>query len=217
MGRQVDRDGSEGSFFVYNKNSALSLDHQRQRLPIAKSREAILYLVETHATTIVVGHTGCGKTTQIPQVRAAIQSRSSTRRRVDNVEHCISFRWFQGKLLQNPNCLGNFPLELTAPQRVFCSISPKQDGLRTIDSLLAHNPGESLSKRSPLGLPRRCGALWVLRWATPSASKKSSHRYDSKYCLYPQSRHRVLSKFLSRPPLPSQPCCFRVWGEVGSW
>lgn len=37
-----------------------------------KYRAAILYLVENHATTIVVGETGSGKTTQIPQVRILI-------------------------------------------------------------------------------------------------------------------------------------------------
>ncbi|KAJ8761085.1 hypothetical protein K2173_000764 [Erythroxylum novogranatense] len=44
-----------------------NIDKQRQRLPIYKYRNAILYLVETHATTIIVGETGSGKTTQIPQ------------------------------------------------------------------------------------------------------------------------------------------------------
>ncbi|XP_048132237.1 probable pre-mRNA-splicing factor ATP-dependent RNA helicase DEAH9 isoform X3 [Rhodamnia argentea] len=44
-----------------------SIEKQRQRLPVYKYRTAILYLVETHATTIVVGETGSGKTTQIPQ------------------------------------------------------------------------------------------------------------------------------------------------------
>lgn len=46
-----------------------SMERQRQRLPVYNYRTAILYLVETHATTIVVGETGSGKTTQIPQVR----------------------------------------------------------------------------------------------------------------------------------------------------
>lgn len=36
-------------------------------LPIARHRESLLYLVETHPVTIVVGQTGSGKTTQIPQ------------------------------------------------------------------------------------------------------------------------------------------------------
>jgi ATP-dependent RNA helicase DDX35 len=36
-------------------------------LPIARHRQAILYLVETFPVTIVVGQTGSGKTTQIPQ------------------------------------------------------------------------------------------------------------------------------------------------------
>lgn len=46
-----------------------SLERQRQRLPVYKYRKAILYLVERRATTIVVGETGSGKSTQIPQVR----------------------------------------------------------------------------------------------------------------------------------------------------
>jgi ATP-dependent RNA helicase DDX35 len=45
-----------------------SLERQRQRLPVYKYRKAILYLVERHTTTIVVGETGSGKSTQIPQV-----------------------------------------------------------------------------------------------------------------------------------------------------
>ncbi len=36
-------------------------------LPVAKHRRELLYLIETHATVIVIGETGSGKTTQIPQ------------------------------------------------------------------------------------------------------------------------------------------------------
>lgn len=36
-------------------------------LPIARHRESLLYLIETHPVTVVVGQTGSGKTTQIPQ------------------------------------------------------------------------------------------------------------------------------------------------------
>ncbi|KAE8673291.1 RNA helicase family protein isoform 2 [Hibiscus syriacus] len=55
---------SEHFLFVYGY---ASIEKQRQRLPVYKYRTAILYLVEAHATTIVVGETGSGKTTQIPQ------------------------------------------------------------------------------------------------------------------------------------------------------
>ncbi|XP_013596967.1 PREDICTED: probable ATP-dependent RNA helicase DHX35 [Brassica oleracea var. oleracea] len=44
-----------------------NIEKQRQRLPVYKYRTEILYLVENHATTIIVGETGSGKTTQIPQ------------------------------------------------------------------------------------------------------------------------------------------------------
>lgn len=36
-------------------------------LPIAKHRKSLLYLIETFPVVIVVGMTGSGKTTQIPQ------------------------------------------------------------------------------------------------------------------------------------------------------
>ncbi|MBE7179700.1 MAG: ATP-dependent RNA helicase [Terriglobus roseus] len=36
-------------------------------LPIARHRQSLLYLIETHPVVIVVGQTGSGKTTQIPQ------------------------------------------------------------------------------------------------------------------------------------------------------
>jgi ATP-dependent RNA helicase DDX35 len=36
-------------------------------LPIAKHRDALLYTIETHPVTIVIGQTGSGKSTQIPQ------------------------------------------------------------------------------------------------------------------------------------------------------
>ncbi|XP_047332308.1 probable pre-mRNA-splicing factor ATP-dependent RNA helicase DEAH9 [Impatiens glandulifera] len=67
-------DDEEAGIFLSSAASASSsrlgfvnIEKQRQTLPVYKYREAILYLVETHGTTIVVGETGSGKTTQIPQ------------------------------------------------------------------------------------------------------------------------------------------------------
>lgn len=66
---EVDRGGvgDGGNIVVFNKNENLALAQQRERLPIFKCRTHILYLLETRATTIIVGQTGCGKTTQVPQ------------------------------------------------------------------------------------------------------------------------------------------------------
>ncbi|KAF9269082.1 P-loop containing nucleoside triphosphate hydrolase protein [Marasmius fiardii PR-910] len=47
--------------------SSLSIQGQRERLPIFKHREKLLYCVEKYGVTVVVGQTGCGKTTQLPQ------------------------------------------------------------------------------------------------------------------------------------------------------
>ena len=69
LSAEVDRGGvgEGGRLLVYNRNESLALAAQRERLPIFKCRDAVLYLVETRATTVLVGQTGCGKTTQVPQ------------------------------------------------------------------------------------------------------------------------------------------------------
>ena len=53
LSAEVDRDaaGEGGRLVTYNRNETLALAAQRQRLPIFKCRDAILYLVETRATT----------------------------------------------------------------------------------------------------------------------------------------------------------------------
>ncbi|XP_003384417.3 PREDICTED: probable ATP-dependent RNA helicase DHX35 [Amphimedon queenslandica] len=63
------KQGSEGagSCMTFNTHLHLPISQQRQRLPIARYREQILYLVEKYRTVVIVGETGSGKTTQIPQ------------------------------------------------------------------------------------------------------------------------------------------------------
>lgn len=54
--------------FVFNAHHSLAIEAQRERLPIRKYRDHLLYCVEQFQTVILVGETGCGKSTQIPQV-----------------------------------------------------------------------------------------------------------------------------------------------------
>lgn len=64
----VDRgEQDEDSPLVYNKYTYLKIDKQQELLPIYKYKRDILYLVEKHSTVILVGETGSGKTTQVPQ------------------------------------------------------------------------------------------------------------------------------------------------------
>lgn len=67
----LDKDDSvplETSDFVYNRHISESIQSQRQKLPIFNNRNHMLYLLEKFQTLILVGETGCGKSTQIPQV-----------------------------------------------------------------------------------------------------------------------------------------------------
>lgn len=59
--------GSGEKISTFNPNGNMSLNQQRQRLPIFKWRNHILWLVENYQTVVLVGETGCGKSTQIPQ------------------------------------------------------------------------------------------------------------------------------------------------------
>ncbi|KAG8200740.1 hypothetical protein JTE90_022345 [Oedothorax gibbosus] len=52
---------------VYNADSLLSYEKQRQKLPIYKYKNHILFLLENYQTVIVMGETGSGKSTQVPQ------------------------------------------------------------------------------------------------------------------------------------------------------
>ncbi|MCO5576358.1 hypothetical protein L7F22_030167 [Adiantum nelumboides] len=64
-------DEDDGLFFMaaqpHYSSGYMTLERQRQTLPAYKHRTSLLYLMENHATTIVIGETGSGKTTQIPQ------------------------------------------------------------------------------------------------------------------------------------------------------
>ncbi|CAI2349570.1 unnamed protein product [Caenorhabditis sp. 36 PRJEB53466] len=50
-----------------NPYASLNIQQQRIRLPIFKNRGHILYMCERYRTVIIVGETGCGKSTQVPQ------------------------------------------------------------------------------------------------------------------------------------------------------
>ncbi|KAG8226223.1 hypothetical protein J437_LFUL006325 [Ladona fulva] len=62
-----DIDANKATSFIYNPNVSLSIEQQRKRLPIFQNRNHIIYLVEKYQTLILVGETGSGKSTQIPQ------------------------------------------------------------------------------------------------------------------------------------------------------
>jgi len=51
---------------VFNSHQNLSIQQQRQLLPVHASRRELLYAVERYQVSIVVGATGSGKTTQVP-------------------------------------------------------------------------------------------------------------------------------------------------------
>jgi len=62
-----DREAEFGTLVYANKHRNLPLSRQRQLLPIARYRDSLLYALEEYRTVVVVGETGCGKTTQLPQ------------------------------------------------------------------------------------------------------------------------------------------------------
>ncbi|XP_058457965.1 probable ATP-dependent RNA helicase DHX35 [Malaya genurostris] len=53
--------------FVFNAHHSLNLVAQRERLPIRQYRDQILYCLERYQTLVLVGETGSGKSTQVPQ------------------------------------------------------------------------------------------------------------------------------------------------------
>lgn len=68
--RSIEETSDENVSLFYNQNVWLSLDEQRKRLPVYRFREQIEYLLDKYQTLVVIGETGCGKSTQIPQFLA---------------------------------------------------------------------------------------------------------------------------------------------------
>ncbi|BFZ19516.1 hypothetical protein BsWGS_22555 [Bradybaena similaris] len=63
----ADQGAADSTSVVYNPHRNLSIEQQRQKLPVFQYRNHILYLAEKYQTVVVIGETGCGKSTQIPQ------------------------------------------------------------------------------------------------------------------------------------------------------
>ena len=63
-----DIDTNNATTFIFNPHMSLSLDQQKKKLPIYQNKDHILYLLEKYQTLVLVGETGCGKSTQVPQV-----------------------------------------------------------------------------------------------------------------------------------------------------
>ena len=64
---RIDNDPTKSTTFIYNPRGNWSIPAQKKSIPIAKNRDHILYLLEQFQVLVVVGETGCGKSTQIPQ------------------------------------------------------------------------------------------------------------------------------------------------------
>nr|CAH0106947.1 unnamed protein product [Daphnia galeata] len=62
-----DFNSDESTNFVYNPHRSQSIENQRKRLPIFENRDQVLYLLEKHQFLILIGETGSGKSTQVPQ------------------------------------------------------------------------------------------------------------------------------------------------------
>ena len=60
--------GDESVQLINHNLSHLPLDAQRRSLPIFRHKNSILYALKTHRTIVIVGETGCGKTTQVSAV-----------------------------------------------------------------------------------------------------------------------------------------------------
>ncbi|KAL4246497.1 P-loop containing nucleoside triphosphate hydrolase [Abortiporus biennis] len=67
-GSTLDRaNETDDSVISSAPTTSLSIQAARERLPIHKYRQNLLYCIEKYGVVIVVGQTGCGKTTQLPQ------------------------------------------------------------------------------------------------------------------------------------------------------
>nr|SZF06513.1 probable ATP-dependent RNA helicase DHX35 [Psoroptes ovis] len=58
---------THNSIIGHHNKSNISIEQQRLRLPIHNFKNHIIYLLEKYQVLIIIGETGCGKSTQLPQ------------------------------------------------------------------------------------------------------------------------------------------------------
>lgn len=61
----LDRGEDDAAQLVNPKLADLPLNTQRQSLPIYRHRNSLLFALQKYRATVLVGETGCGKTTQV--------------------------------------------------------------------------------------------------------------------------------------------------------
>ncbi|ESO82671.1 hypothetical protein LOTGIDRAFT_211312 [Lottia gigantea] len=64
---RIKEHDTDSTTTVYNIYRNLTIEQQRLKLPVFQHRNNILHLVEKFQTVVIIGETGCGKSTQIPQ------------------------------------------------------------------------------------------------------------------------------------------------------
>lgn len=64
LSRGVERADEHGPI-VDRKLSHLPIGAQREALPIYRHRKGLLFALENYRSVVIVGETGCGKTTQV--------------------------------------------------------------------------------------------------------------------------------------------------------
>nr|CAI5821644.1 unnamed protein product [Callosobruchus analis]CAI5832139.1 unnamed protein product [Callosobruchus analis] len=65
--KRMKMNGKENKANILNGKPKLSIQDQRKKLPIFDKRNKLIELIQKHKTLIILGETGSGKTTQIPQ------------------------------------------------------------------------------------------------------------------------------------------------------
>lgn len=65
--KKIKLDEKENKISTFQNRPKLSIQEQRRKLPIFDKRNKLLELIKRHKTLIILGETGSGKTTQIPQ------------------------------------------------------------------------------------------------------------------------------------------------------
>ncbi|KAL5998476.1 ATP-dependent RNA helicase [Asimina triloba] len=123
--------------FSSSSSGYSSIEKQRQRLPAFKYRTAILYLVETHATTVIVGETGSGKTTQVPQVRFAFQLALRLRTKLEFWINSLNF-WLVLQYLKEAGWAEG--------GRVIACTQPRRLAVQSVASRVAEEMGVKLGE-----------------------------------------------------------------------
>ena len=137
--------------FHYNPNVSRDIRRQRLLLPIKHFREGILYHVANYSTVIILGLSGCGKSTQIPQYLYESGWASNNNIKNNNNNNNLGNSSSSSSTTTTTTTISSVRNSFASSSQIIASVQPTRTAALMLASRIAEESGSSVGKGGIVG------------------------------------------------------------------